>query len=524
MDARARWCVFQGMGILAIIAFLFSLSMAEPATAPAGPAPAAASLDLQVDLPAQLAREAVTVELRRLPGKQLVERRELESGDGLHRFENIPPGALEVELQTSIGPFPKIIELEAGQDGFLAMAPELLVVWGTVYQDDEGVPARLSFTTVKRTRVETVTDEYGAYEIASLDPLGAASVRLGREETRAGRGSREDVDGDEEGGGEEGGEAEREPLDYLKVFWQKVDTPRQIDFHLPDVRIAARVVDAETGVGIEGATVVWSNRFLPEGQTDPSKDERSGTSVATDEDGFAEPPLARPGTVTLEARAEGYLPSGEPLVIQVAEGEPDRTVQLDLQPAGEPVDLRLTLPSGEPAVGAQALVVSDLATGRSLAHGTADASGRMTLSRAPTDAFLVVRHPAAAIAIRPWPAAGSPGPSPGGAVTLSLPAAGPPLTLRVMDPSGETPARRATVAVWVQGYRLTGARLAFAIDGHPLTDLQGFMVLEGLPRGPVRVLAWERGAHAQGVAGELDALAHEIPFPWPAQVEIPVVR
>jgi hypothetical protein len=197
------------------------------------------------------------------------------------------------------------------------------------------------------------------------------------------------------------------------------------------------------------------------------------------------------------------------------EGKTDQTFEVLLEPVGATVPLRLWLPGGAPAAGAEVMLVDSLATGRSLFAGRTDGEGVVRLPREPAGIALA-RHPAAAFLVREWqPQEGQEEPA------WDLPpAAERPLAIQVKDASGENAAPDAELALWVAGRRLSGGVLVWLTGAPPLADASGSWTGAHLPRGPVSILAWERPRRAQVGVGNLDAQATAVAYPWPDPVEV----
>lgn len=94
----------------------------------------------------------------------------------------------------------------------------------------------------------------------------------------------------------------------------------------------------------------------------------------------------------------------------------------------------------------------------------------------------------------------------------------PPLTVQVRHADG-TPARQASIVVWIDGVRFGRSRpLPFLI---PVTSLDGIWTARNLPAAPLRIVALAARSSVDPDATSIDALAETIPFPWPDQ---PMVR
>lgn len=455
------------------------------------------ALDVELDLPAPLRRDERILEVRRLPSGEPVARHSLETGKHEHRFEGLPPTLLAVDLQTSLGTFTRQVDLSSKQDGFLLLKPELVTLRGTVYRGDEGHPAKLTFTTVDRKTREVQADEEGLYEIAFLERVGGVSIEL----------------------------ANVDAAPYIDFFLPAIKESQDLDFHLSDAEHRVRVLDAATGQGVSGASLAIRNSFVRE---DAEEEESKGAlgkkeravfqSVRTDERGEARLPPLREGSIEIRASAEGYSPLREPLRAQVVDGETDQTFEILLEPVGETVALRLSLPDGAPATGAHVLLVDSLATGQSLFSARADGEGLVEVPRKQSG-ILLVRHAAAAFLVREWL------PEEDEAGWALPPAAGLPLMIHVKDSSGRSALPKADLALWVDGRRLDGRWLAWLMGGaEPRADANGYWTGRNLPRGTVEILAWGPGAREEALAGSLDAQATGVRFPWADPVEVRAVE
>jgi len=96
--------------------------------------------------------------------------------------------------------------------------------------------------------------------------------------------------------------------------------------------------------------------------------------------------------------------------------------------------------------------------------------------------------------------------------------------LEVRTPSGEEPARQAELALWLDGFRLSGGALAWLTRSRPFTGPDGLWVGNNLPPRSVSVLAWSRQLHTEAASGSLDTLAREIPYPWASPATLRAVR
>ena len=250
------------------------------------------------------------------------------------------------------------------------------------------------------------------------------------------------------------------------------------DFHVPRTDFRVRVRDAQTGRGIEKARVSAGN------VTDGGL--RLAQHVVTDAEGVAVLPPLRDGQLVLGAYSERYA-AAEPVTMVVDRNRHE--LDISLEPLPITGSVRVTLARGEPAAGCEVWALDQTAS--VLWSGRADDDGALELPELPSEVVFLVRHPRGASCVQR---------SRTGSWRLEAPAA--PLTISV-DP-------RAPVAVWLDGVRLAGATLTFAAWSGPAADPSGRWTARNLPPRPLQV-----------VAGPIDALAMEVPYPWPPHASGP---
>lgn len=457
-------------------------------------------LEVTMVLPSLLRERPLTLEVNELPGKERLVEVELPRTAGRHRFQDeLVKGVLEVVLTTHVGKFRRQIDLTTEEEGFLALEPEVIDLFGIVRHGGERHPATVRFQTVAGDPVEAVADEEGEYEAVALQPLRWVDVELS--------------------------EVDQEP--WRDLFAPAVDSSRELDFDIPDAEVTVRVLDATTREGIAGAKVHVGNRYLPpaeaggeDGEDRRGRERMIGQGHTADEAGLVRLPPPRPGRVEIHATADGYRAGAEPLRLEVADPPQDAELEIALEPHGERVAVHLTLPDGSAAAGAEVLRV-DPAAGGALYSGRADAAGVVEVPVEPVGGLLLLKHPGAAFAVVDWqPWAGEE------RVDWSFPpAAGRPLSVRVLDPAGDEPVRQAEISLWVGGRLLSGRTLMWLTGAPPMTRPNGFWRVEGVPAVTVHVLA-----RAGGLRGEqqhpdaLAGMATEIAFPWPDLAEVRAVR
>ena len=429
------------------------------------------ALGVEVDLPESLRREELTLVVRRLPAGEIVAEHTLAPDLLAHRFEGLPQSRLAIDLLTSLGSFTREVDLGSGTDAFLLLDPELITLHGTVSRGDRPLSARLRLTTVERTRLETRTDDEGAYEMTFLEPLALLVIE--------GAGGEFDV----------------------RRFSPALADSRELDIHLPDNDLRVKVVDAATGEGVAGASVSLFHQ------------ETEATHLeVTDDAGVARLSSLGSGALEIQALAKGYLPPREPVWVEV-DGKKDQDFEVRLDPLGETVALHLTLPNGAPAAGAEVWLAMTL-EGPPLATASANGEGVVELPRQA--GVLLAKHRAAAFLVRPWrPHEGEQ------EVEWAFPdASGRPLTVQVRDSAGK--GLRSELALWIGGNRLAGSMLAWLTDTDSRTDSNGVWSGRNLPQAPVGILAWEPAStdRSEDLSGE----ATGVPFPWPEPVEVRAVE
>ncbi len=453
------------------------------------------ALEVQLDLPVALRHETLALEVRRLATGEILDHRSVETLVPQYRFERLPPAPLEVELQTGAGLFSRQVDLSTGGDGFLLLKPELITLSGTVYHGDEGHRATLTFANAART-IEARSGDDGRYEAVFLEPVQTVSIAL------------DGVEG----------------APYFDFFRPAIAQSKELDFHLPDGDFRVNVVDAGTGKGIPRAAVEIRNTFFQErGRDEEGAPRRTSTekneravfqTVAADETGMARLPSLREGTLEIRASAKGYSAMREAVKVQILDAGAEQVVEVKLDPVGETVSLRLLLPNGTPAVGAELLLVDSLATGNGLFSARSDGQG-LAMVPLHQPGFLLIKHPATAFLVRDW----RPSKEEGELEWRLPPAADRPLRVFVKNASGEGAAARAELVLWVDGRRLSGAALAWLAGSSPMADSSGVWIGRNLPRAATSILAWNPRMPA-AEAGPPDSEAMAVAYPWADVVEV----
>ncbi|HEX6083608.1 MAG TPA: carboxypeptidase-like regulatory domain-containing protein, partial [Thermoanaerobaculia bacterium] len=213
-----------------------------------------------------------------------------------------------------------------------------------------------------------------------------------------------------------------------------------------------------TGRGIAGAKVIAGN--------EANGGMQLAQHVSTNDDGDAVLPPLRDGELIVSVQAAKYA-SVEPQRFVVDDKRHE--LEIALQPLDTRAELRVVLPNGAPAADAEVWAFD--AAMQPLWRGKASNDGVLELPDLTLGATLLLRHPQAASSVRAT--AGE------DVWRLEPPAA--PLTLTV-DPS-------ASIALWLDGVRLSGPALSFAAWSGPSASPDGRWTGRNLPPRELRVLA-----------------------------------
>jgi 5-hydroxyisourate hydrolase-like protein (transthyretin family) len=389
----------------------------------------------------------------------------------------LPAAPLEVELNVGKWPIRRTVDLSSGHDDLLVIDLEPLVVTGTVTYGDAPAEADVGFST--DSLFETRTDEEGRYRITLWEPRRyGMRVKLRK--------------------------ASDVPPFTDTV---RIHESRALDVTIPRARYRVHVLNQDTGQPVPEARVTLTNTWQ-----DPVEGRRrSMLQLTTDATGEALLPPLRAGTVDLRADAEGYLTAtveNQP----VADGKEEVRLEVRMHASGSASEVKVVLPGGAPAAGADWIAVKGE---RVVLHGTVPESGTIQVPNALEGALLVAHHQAAT-GLRI--AAGQ-----GGATWPLLPIA-PPLTIHAVDASGQ-PAGSAPIVVWTAGQRLSGVALAFLVGTGDATSIDGTWLGRNLPAAPLRILINKRGTSAAAIeSGAFDAVAQQVPYPWPGSVTVRIAE
>lgn len=448
------------------------------------------SLEVTVTLPEgfPLADDAAVEVLREATGESVISLNLVAAGTVT--VPAVPAEPLKVVL--SLPPFrqSEAVDLSDGTDGEVTFHFKAYLVTGVVYRGDEPHPADLEFGfwSGPRYRKTIPTDDEGRYQAVFLRPPYAVAIRL----------------------------RERPDAPYSEVLANETfEEVTHLDFHVPGNSFVVHVVDARTGGGIGNSVVGVVNMW---GKTTEDEEGFStAMSLDTNMEGRTEVPPLRPGEVWLTAEAAGYRPRDH-LKFVLGSDDPGREMTIELEPAGSTERVQALLPTGVPAAGAEAIVVAalDQDGAAPVWRGTADASGWFEVPDGIGEGWMILRHPSAAFLAGRWTPATTGEP-------WRLPAAAAPLSLHVVRSWGD-PAPWGRLALGLDGITLAGTSLQWAA-GSGAADGTGFWRSNGLPAGPIEVVAWVAGdGTPRDPAALLASFATRISYPWNGPIEIEAIE
>lgn len=385
--------------------------------------------------------------------------------DTRHAEFEVPATPMQVTLVVGSWQVSEQVDLSDGSSREVTLALQAIRLAGRVTVGDDPVPATLRFTTRGddwQHNLAVTADTDGKYETL-LAVAGDYNAHI----DIPGRGA---------------------PYVELGI---SVTEDRTLDFRFPANKYRVRVTNKHDGSPVKGASVLISNA------TDSISTNRR---LYTDENGEATAqPLLR-GTVAVEVEAAGFI-RGTVAEEPVSEGE--KTFHVALEPEGESDTLTVRTAAG-PAAGAKVFVE---ALGREL---QADTHGRVAIPEVAKNSIVLVRAEGAAILVRRWA---------GGDAEWMCESPAPPLSIRALHDG--IPVRSFDRVLWLDGVRISGVPLAWLTKGQPY----GALNLIALPPRPLSILLVSNPAlDPQVRSGLLDAMRTEIPYPWPAAVDITVLQ
>lgn len=446
-------------------------------------------LEVRIELPEEIEPAGMVLEILSVEEGRGLFTRELSPDTLATRIEGLPAADLHASLTIRADPgwtLGQRIDLRDGSGREIVFRPEPLFLRGTLYHGDEPAVGEIRIATdqtrQRNSWLVAETDAEGRYEATLYSPgLYIMYARLS------------DTPGPD-----------------FKVRSPRIRHDAVIDIHIPRTAVIVRVEDSETGVPVENALVIYDNYFDDKEDT-RERNVNISSNTRTDEEGSAHLAPPRPGKLIVWVEKEDYYRSpGVERTILESENELEIVVRLD--PVSEARTLRLRLPGGGPAAGAEVRAQYVGWNEPPVWEGRADAKGRVEVPARAETGWLLIRHPGAGAWVEPW--------IPEGRETLELrlPATPPnPLALRSVDSGGEiVPWRPVTVRVggtWVAGNSLawlTGAPVA-------ATGARGIWEITGLPADEILVAAGSHETIQLALQGLVDGSACRVRPPWPSE-------
>lgn len=457
-------------------------------------------LDVRLELPPGLKPDKAVLKLLRADDQTLVSERELPlDPEATTRIDGLPAARLWATLILENKPlwrFDEMVDLRTGNSDRVTFRPRPIVLSGTIYHGDEPTPGEVKVRVFNTQRI----DMEGATFEAEVDEDASYRAMLYS-------GGRFFIEVDLPG-------VPGPPMPVLHVPYIRADT--EFDIHVPRSSARVRVQDGQTGEPIERALVLAYNEFVLE-FLEPVEHGSAPSWTWTDDEGWAELPPMYPGELTVTVSKEGYLKLEQEVPDGIRSGAVTE-VAVELDPAGGITPLRLLLPDGRPAMGAEVRAQSSVWNDPPQWEGTADAEGWVQVPSEAEGHWILVRHPEAASWIERWE------PLPGEeSITWNLlPSAGA-VTFRTVgldgDPVGWTEFAVRFPVTWVTGQTLawlTRSRVA-------ASRRDALWTAQHLPADDLRVYAGDPTTLSLAIHGLLNGTAVEITPPWPTKpVEVAV--
>jgi hypothetical protein len=290
----------------------------------------------------------------------------------------------------------------------------------------------------------------------------------------------------------------------------RFEESRTYDIHIPALRLALRVFDADGNTPLPAATIELRNTYV---NPETERQATNVLSVTTAAAPITELPPLHLGQAEATVRAAGYETAG-PIAFAVDTAVAERIIDVPMKRVADSVPLRIVLPDGSPAAGAEVATASPSMT--LTWTGLAGVDGIARLPKTLGGSYLLIRHAAGASSLTRLPATYE-------AVTpISLEPSAPPLTIRFVESDGKPigPAP-AYVALWYFSGRVTGPVLAFLSWSSATTLTDGTWTARNLTAGySVRVVASRRGGFEALKSGLFDGQAAAVAYPWPAIVTL----
>ena len=451
-------------------------------------------LDVRLDLPPELQPEKAVLKLTRRDDKRLVQEQELPlDPDAVTRIEGLPPARLWASVILESKPLWRLDELVDLRDGSgreVVFRPRPSVLSGTIYHGAEPTPGEVTIRVFDTQRIdmegatfEAEVDEDGTYRAVLYDG-GRFFIFV-------------DLPG-----------VPGPPMPILHVPYIRGDT--EFDIHVPRSSARVQVRDGQTGEPIAAAQVTAGNRFVLD-RLEPVERGSAPSGALTGDDGWAELPPMYPGELFVTASKEGYLKPVEGVQDLIREGEVTEVV-VELEPQGKTAPLRVLLPDGRPARGAEVRSQPSIWNEPPLWEDRTDSEGLAHVPPAAEGNWILVRHPDAASWIEKWE------PRPGRElVTWTLRPAAGAVTFRTVGLDGD-PVAWADFAVRLPRTWVTGQTLAWLTRSRVAASHRNALwTARHLPAEELRVYAGDPTTLSLAIHGLLEGTALQISPPWPVK-------
>lgn len=446
-------------------------------------------LDVYLEIPRELSPSAALLEVTAAGGGEPEALADvalpLEAG-AVTRIPGLPASPLSLALTLEGDPIWKLresVDLRDGMPREVVLRPDPIVLSGTVYHRGEPVPATVRLATLNepdmdrsRIWVESTAQDDGEYELVLFAP-GCYRPQVELAEGPGGP--------------------------FLGLYPTCIEEDTRLDIRVPDAAARIRVRDATSGEPLPGALLLVQN--------DMDTEERRGSAtqgVTTADDGTAVVSFLYPGSLQVWAEKDGYLRNSDPFEVRLTEG---RTVDLivTLEPVGAVSTLRLELPDGRPAAGAEVRAQRSAWNESPLWEGRADERGELGVPSRVRGSWLLVRHPEAGAWIQGW------APPDGTATAWTLPPLAGAVTVRTVGFDGE-PLPWTTLAVRLPNAWVAGRALAW-LTGTPVasSNAEALWTAPGLPARGLAVLAGSHQTLSLALQGLIDGSARSLAPPWP---------
>lgn len=396
----------------------------------------------------------------------------------------LPPKEMAVSLALGPWQFTERIDLSDAKDGRILIQPEIVRIGGEVTRAGEPMEALLTFSVSvpgnnQISPVEISTDEAGLFETLifpdqTIPAIGVSSL-----------------------------------VERGAPYWYNIDQPftdgAYFNIEVPGNSVEIVVSNRSTGQTIESARVMYRLSRLAD--VEGEKSTRGGSGV-TDSEGAVRITALDGGSLEMRAEASGYV-SSNTIHTEISLDDGHRKFSIDLDPDEEAVSLLMELPDGNHAAGAHAALF-DYSMERLIWGGQADSQGVLEVPSSIGTGVLFLLHEKSSFRAIKWENGNFP-------KKIKLPPSGGRLTIRTVQPNGET-APRSMITVRLEDKTIPIGLLSWlgSVGGvPPSSDQGGIWWADFLPPGPVEVMAWVLNGDLRNavISGDLDYRTETIYLP-----------